>query len=54
MDIDNKIERRLKVLDQCIKEAFEILLEAYSEKSLISHLFYMKQDDETAKILTDS
>ncbi len=54
MDIDNLIERRLKVLDQCIKESLQALLDAYGEKVSLSHLFYMKQNEEQAETPTDS
>ncbi len=54
MNIDTMIEKRLRVLDRCIKDALESLLEAYSEKNFISHLFYIKQDEETSKNFTDS
>lgn len=34
MNIDKKIEARLRVLEECIKEAIKILLDAYNEKKL--------------------
>lgn len=54
MNIDEKIEARLRVLEECIKEAIEILLDAYNEKSFISHLFYIKQDEDENKTITNS
>lgn len=42
--IDELVERRLEIMDTSIKDAFEILLEIYSERRFISCLMYFKEE----------